>query len=66
MYAYIKPRKGISAYKHTFLLNGPSGPIQSISRNVHDLSVSVCVSVCAIAENLLPGGLETSGQKVYR
>ena len=28
--------------------------------------VCVSVSVCAIAENPLPGGLETSGQRVYR
>ena len=36
-----------------------SGPIQSLSRDVRDSCV--CVFVCAIAENLLPGRLETSG-----
>ena len=29
-------------------------------------SACVSVSCCAIAENPLPGGLETSGQKAYR
>ena len=38
-----------------FSLNRPSGPIQSLSRNVR------MSSVCAIPENPLPGGLETSG-----
>ena len=39
-----------------------TGPIQSPSSNISELSVSVCV--CAIAENPLPSGLETSGQSV--
>ena len=37
----------------------PSGPIQSLSRFVFELSVFLCVY--AIAEKPLPSGLETSG-----
>ena len=46
-----------------FSLDRPSRPIQSLNRNVHESCV--CVSVCAIAENLLPVGLENSGQREY-
>ena len=42
-----------------FSLNRPSGLIQSLSHNVRMLSV------CEIAENLLPGGQETSGRRLY-
>ena len=42
-----------------YSLNRPSGPIQSLSRCVQMLCV--CVFVYAIADNLVPGGLETSG-----
>ena len=47
----------------TFLLNQLSWPIQSVSRNVY--ASCLCLCVCAIAETLLPGGLETSGQRGY-
>ena len=40
-------------------MNRSIGTIQSPSRDVRELSVFV------IAENLLPGGLEISGQRVY-
>ena len=42
-----------------FSLYWPTGPIKSLSRNIHELSL------CAIAENLFPGGLETSGRRAY-
>ena len=44
-----------------FSLQLPSGPIQYVSRIVYDLCVSV--SVCALSETPLPGGLETYGQR---
>ena len=37
--------------------------VQSLSCNVRQSSV--CVSVCAIAKNTLPGGLSTSGRRAY-
>ena len=46
-----------------YSLSWPSGPIQAQSRDVW--MSFVFVLVCAIAENPLPGGLETSGQRVY-
>ena len=45
-------------------MNQPTGPIQSLSCNF--CQSSVCVFVCAIAENPLPSGMETSGQRGYR
>ena len=42
-----------------FSLNLPSGPIQSLCCDVRELSVFL--SVRAIGENPLHGGLETSG-----
>ena len=38
--------------------------LQSLSCDVRESDV--CVSVCAIAEILLLGGLETSGGRAYR
>ena len=49
----------LSTERTTFLLNRPCRPIQSLS---HYVRMS---SVCAIAENPLPCGLETSGQRAY-
>ena len=46
-------------------LNRPLGRCSLLSTvSVCCLSVYLCV--CAIAENPLPGGLETSGQRAYR
>ena len=44
---------------HDFLLNGPSGPIQSLICYVCQLCVYLSVCVCAIVETPLPGGLKT-------
>ena len=44
-----------------FSLNPLSGPIQSRCPSI--VCVSVGVFVCAIAEILLPGGLDTSGRR---
>ena len=40
-------------------LTQPTGPIQSISCYVHELAV------CLSLETLLPGGLDTYGQREY-
>ena len=47
-----------------FSLNRPSGLIQSLSRYICQLCVFVFV--CAIVENPIPGGLETSGLRANR
>ena len=54
----------------TALVTNKKWPFQfpwSWTLGVHPpLGMGVLVSVCAIVESPLPGGLDTSGQRVYR
>ena len=49
----------MSKGSYSFSLNQPTGPIKSISLDLRHSPV--CVFVCAVAEPLLPGELETKG-----
>ena len=53
-YNYLKLLQYKGGLLGEFSLQRPSGPIQSLSRNVSESCV------CAMTENPFPGGLETS------